>query len=185
MAHGLGELSVPAVAAAAGVSLRTVYNYFDSKDALLEAVEVVATERLEALGVIFVEHDLDRLGDAIRLNWPLFGALGTLGDAWAVLRANQALARGEASAGTTNTRLDAALRAALDEATPGWTDDQQQAMFALIRRIVSSESFYRMRQSGVDADLAGTVTAWAFETLAAALRDGAAPFAEPSSAPSD
>jgi AcrR family transcriptional regulator len=180
--HGLEELSVPAVAESAGVSLRTVYNYFESKEALIQGIEQVANERLTAMGVIEIERDLTRVGEAIRTNWPMFGALGTLGDAASVVRVSRALARGRSSTGTSNAGFDAAMREALaDQLATELDADQQEALFGLLRGIVSSESFYRMRQLGVGPEAAGDVTAWAFEVLNRSLRAGDLPFPPPGS----
>lgn len=175
--HGLADLSVPAVAEAAGVSLRTVYNYFESKDALLRGLGEVARERVTAMGAIDQAPEMSRIGPAVRTNWPLFAALGTLGDAWSVVRISGALARGQSSIGSANTDIDVAMRTWLAEELGADLDEaQREALFVLLRGIVASEAFYRMRQYGVAADEAAEVSAWAFEVLNRALLSGDRPF---------
>lgn len=177
LANGLSDLSVPAVAEAAGVSLRTVYNYFETKDALIDGIGALAEERLDQAGAIDVVEDLDDLGEAIKTNWPLFASLGTLGDAWSIVRVTRALARGTSAVPNLNTGLDAAIRRALAaELTPPLDEDQVEAVFLLLRGILSSDAFYRMRQSGVGPDESAATTAWALRVLLTALRNDDRPF---------
>lgn len=175
--QGLDALSMPAVARRAGVSLRTVYNYVESREALVDAISTTTYERLDELGAVDTTEDLASLPAAIRRNWPLFDALGRLGEAWWVVRTSQSLADGRGPAPATNANLDARLRGQLADALPDLADAQVQAMFAVLRGLVSSEAFYRTRSRGVSAADSAEVTAWAVERLLAAIAAGDTPFA--------
>ena len=67
--HGLGGVSVQAVAAEAGVATGTVYRYFDSKDALTaEVLEAICRRELHLVAAIVDTPDLSatqRLADAV------------------------------------------------------------------------------------------------------------------------
>lgn len=173
---GLDSLSMPAVAQRAGVSLRTVYNHVESREALVDAISTTAEERLEALGAIDVVDDLAEMPAAIRVNWPVFDALGRLGDAWWVVRTSHALARGRGSPEPSNERIDARLREQLTHAMPGLDGAQVTAVLAVLRGLVSSEAFHRTRLRGVAAEDAAEVTAWAVDRLVAAIAAGDTPF---------
>jgi hypothetical protein len=57
------------VATRAGVSLRTIYNYFENREARFEGLSVLGGERIPLDGGTMVETDADRMGvrDAARV----------------------------------------------------------------------------------------------------------------------
>ncbi len=176
---GVDQLAMPAVARAAGVSLRTVYNHVDSREALLAELLVEARRRLEELGALESVDRLTELPAAIRHNYPLFGRLGVLGEAAAVIRSSQATARGRAAASPSNDALTAAVRADLADRAAPLDEVQHEALSTTIRMLVSSDSFFRVQQAGVAAEDSGEVTAWMVQVLLRALDDGDLPFAAP------
>lgn len=74
------DFSMQEVADRAGVSLRTVYNHFDSRDALLSGlVEMVDELFLERGGVLVRDvSSIDQVRDAVGVNFPIFESLGPL-----------------------------------------------------------------------------------------------------------
>src|SRR3954467_9654022 len=66
IARGVAELSMPAVAQEAGVSLRTVYRYFPTKRDLLSGLAWHLDERMSSYSVRPYPRDLDELAVHIR-----------------------------------------------------------------------------------------------------------------------
>lgn len=181
VADGLMNLSLPAVAERAGVSLRTVYNYFETKDGLVESLsEHVVAEMVER-GGRDVETDATALPDAIRTNWRLFDAAGTKGLALGRILGEHIARGGHATDSGQSRARTAGLRVGLAELRPDLTDDQLDAVTALVRLHVSFHSWYRLTQEfGVDSETAGRLSAWAFEVMRDALASGRGPFDPPS-----
>jgi AcrR family transcriptional regulator len=175
---GLTALAIPAVAERAGVSLRTVYNYFESKEALVDALAPWAAQRTEALGARLVETDLERMADALRANYRAYSALGTVGEALSRLGVAERQGGVEVE---TSTRLlarrSAALHAALAAVRPDLDERQLTALTGVVHSVRSFDTWDRLVHSvGLDGDEAGEVAAWAFETLVKAVRTGEGPY---------
>ena len=49
----------------AGVSLRTVYNYFEAKDSLVDALQAETLTRMDEQGIVYVDT-LDHMPETIR-----------------------------------------------------------------------------------------------------------------------
>ena len=67
MEAGLENLSMSALVDRAGVSLRTVYNYFEAKDSLVDALQAETLTRMDEQGIVYVDT-LDHMPETIRLN---------------------------------------------------------------------------------------------------------------------
>src|SRR5579859_6868635 len=65
MARGLPDVSIPAIAKEAGVSIPTVYRHFATKHDLFAAVYPHA-ERRAGLGEMVIPRTMDQLRDGIR-----------------------------------------------------------------------------------------------------------------------
>jgi len=175
---GLVSLSMPAIAKRSGVSLRTVYNYFETKDTLVDAIAVETDRRFQEMGLVQVAEDFDELADVIRLNWRLFGELGTLGDAYAIVKANQAVASGQSSLLAENLEVTDALRSGVAELCPDLEETKIHAIASAFRVLISFDAFRRLtHEFGLDPTVSGEVTAWAFTVLRDALSAGQDPFA--------
>ena len=174
---GLEGLSVPAVAERAGVSLRTVYNYFETKDALIDGIRTEANQRMEELGMIEVEPDMEKVPDAIQTNWRAFAQLGVLSRALGAIGLQRATEAGLARIPAGNAGMTEALRTGIAELRPELEAGQVDALLAVIRLIVSFDGWHRLtHEFNIDAELSGTVTAWAFTTLREALARGEGPW---------
>jgi AcrR family transcriptional regulator len=168
---GPAALTVGAVAERAGVSLRTVYNYFPDKDALTDAIVAEARERTARLGRIEPEPDLDEFPEVIRAGWRLAKALGAVGDARARIEAEKQHQQRRRRAAPEP--ITTALTTAFAEARPDLTDSQIDAMTATFERLVVVGPQHDRRR---DADATGDVSAWAFATLANAISEGRGPY---------
>ena len=90
MARGVAELSMPAVAREAGVSLRTVYRHFPTKRDLLAALAWYLDERM-GYSLVPFPRDLDELATNIRQYFrALDGMDDTIRAAWSSQIAREA-----------------------------------------------------------------------------------------------
>ena len=166
----LAEFSVQDVADGAGVSLRTVYRHFASRDALLEAVTPWAEQRLRAAGVMVLPVSADGLSDWVKAKFigmekfaPIMMASVTL-DAATPIRSEH-VAKGMV-----------ALRGALVELTSDLDPRLAEAVVWTIRQICSTKTWLTLyEEGGIDAEHAGAAAAWTVELLLAALRQGNVP----------
>jgi len=74
----------------AGVSQRTIYNYFETKDALVAALTDWSEQWMERRGGPLVEPDLDKIPDAVVTNFALFEDMGDIGTAVTRIRTARA-----------------------------------------------------------------------------------------------
>lgn len=163
------DFSVADVARRAGVSHRTVYNYFGSRQELIDAVSEWANERMRSLGGTITP---DRLGDippAVKVNFALFEEMGGLAEAFA--RMDTA---GETTA-ARNART-AAFTAVVAPACPDLDERQRLAVAAVLRQLASVRSWYLLtREHGLSVEEAAAVTSWALDRLTSALEAGELP----------
>jgi AcrR family transcriptional regulator len=175
--RGLADLAVPSVAERAGVSVRTVYNHFENRDVLVGSFNEWVSEKMAARGGVLVETDPDRMADAIRLSFALFSDLGTIGEALARIQSGG----GNQGHLATTARLAAqrteAVSQALAAARPDLDERETAALTAALRLVMSFDTWDRLTyRFGLTGEEAGTVAAWMFETLFAAVRQDHTPF---------
>lgn len=164
--RGLIDFSIPDIAKRAGVSHRTVYNYFADRQELLEAFMRWLDDKFAAMGGYNAVSELDDLVDAVRVNYRLFGKMGDL---------YVALAQVDSSSSTAfdkdrQRRTDMFVSIARAELThlPG---ERIAAMANLFRTIGSSKFWYSLTvERGLTSEDAGDIAAWALENLIAAAR---------------
>lgn len=141
------EFSVQEVADRAQVSLRTVYRYFPSRQALLDGLTDLVDERMDDLrtdGEVgwqdLDQRRLDGLLAAIPAVFERFDQLEPLSSAMALLSAgNQRRARGH------EERTDT-FREVLADELAGLPDEQAPATFAVVRHLVSSTTWFALRE---------------------------------------
>lgn len=176
--RGLLDFSVPAVAERAGVSQRTVYNYFDTKEALVEALPAWFDDWTEAHGGTLVEPDLDKIGAALVVNFGLFSEAGDMTAALARIKTAEAGPAGDRqSSGVLTDPRTNDMRKGLATMRPDLSDADLEAATAIFRSLMRFDMWNRLANDhelgGTDA---GRVAAWAFTELLAAFRDGRGPF---------
>ncbi|MGH8997683.1 MAG: TetR/AcrR family transcriptional regulator [Acidimicrobiales bacterium] len=174
--NGLDGVSMPAIAKASGVSLRTLYRYFPTRDDLLAEAG---------------EHIRDRMG----LSDVISGAADIPGSFWAnsaraarhrrLVRALVVTGAGRrARAGTRSNRV-AAIQEAMTELTDLLPEDRARQAVAVITYLCSSSSWVTISdECGISALQARESVMWALESLLARLREeaeGAAPSAHATS----
>jgi AcrR family transcriptional regulator len=156
------ELTVPGVAEASGVSLRTIYRYYPTREALLEAAgRWIGDEILRSP----YPQTLDEVASLYRERTRTFEQHPGLVRAMTlseVGRQVRAYRRGE--------RL-AAIRNALEAEIPGLPEAERRRAEAVLAYLHNILAFTSMREeSGLSGGEAGAAIAWAIETIVAELR---------------
>jgi len=159
---GLHVLNIPAIARRAGVSVRTVYRYFPTRDALLDAVDrwmddtivpgpplTMAAEMPATAERAFKEFDANETAMLAQ---------------WATALGRDVRARGR-------RRRISAYGYALAEATSNLNRSDARAAHAVISYLLSSLTWKTMREEfGMKGSESGKAVAWALRTLIEDLR---------------
>ncbi len=164
VARGVTELTVPAVAREASVSVRTVYRHFGSKADLVGSVSAYFGSRSE-LAKVPLPLTIDDLQDGIR------AIFRRLDDVDPALQAVMASEVGSAARRATLPLRLAALRSGLDHAAPGLPEDQKEHLVRLA--LVLTSSFARRAWKeflDLDADAAAAEVAWGLRAAIAGVR---------------
>lgn len=176
--NGLLELSVPAVAERAGVSQRTVYNYFENKDAMVSALGEWTEEWIAERGGPSVWADIDEIPKDLVTVFSLFSEMGVL--ARAVVRIRSDVDRTDGILGPQDERSSVrteTLRSDLARLRPDLDEESIASALALFRMIISLESWHWLVvDHGLTGAEAGRVAGWAFTELLDAFRAGRGPF---------
>lgn len=156
----LAEITVPEIAAAAGVSLRTVYRYFPTREQLLEAGADWIGEMLGRPTPTTVEELLEvaettkRFKDHPRL----FRALG-------------ATEAGREFRSVRRVRWTEAVAAVVRDVTDNLPGDEQRRAAAVIGYVNSLRGWLALHDDfGLEADETGIALEWAVRTLVDDLR---------------
>lgn len=164
------DFAVQEVADRAGVSHRTVYRHFQTREAMLDALVTRLRGRMAALGGTDLPTQVDDIVPAIRAK---FAALEEVGDAYPALvqLVSVRRARDEMSA-----RSAEAVRTALADTTSHLPLEVADHTIALIYLIGSSRTWRALRETaGHDGAVVADVVAWAMSTLIAELEAGRGP----------
>ena len=173
------DFSVQEVAARAGVSLRTVYNHFPSRedllDELLDGVDVADQDPLA------LDHDLvevavqpvEQLVEAAAANFRIFEDLGGLSEAWVQVGALVPPAAEE------HEHRTARMVELVADALPDLDPAQQRVVGTLVRHLFGQHTWYLMtRDYGLSIDDTVEAARWAVAALLDAARDGDPPHTE-------
>jgi AcrR family transcriptional regulator len=159
---GSSELVVPEVARRAGVSLRTVYRHFPSRDELIAAagewigVHVLAAGMPETLDEIPAEYarNAPRLDEHPNLVYAMAFSRGA--NSLRSVRRQQRLEN---------------LRNALREVTDGLSEAETRRAFAVFAYLDNMLAWVTMRdEAGLDGKEVGATVAWAMQVLIEDLR---------------
>ena len=162
--EGVSAFTMQNVADKAGVSLRTVYRHFESREQLLEGLSAHVDRAVEALGV---RHPTT-IAEGEALVRPLFSKFGVIQDA---LRASVI-----ASIATRHTAKGYLQRRAimldwLAAAHPNLSAGELKEAGAIVGTLSGSRAWYVMTSElGLDSEQAGRAADWAVRTLLADLR---------------
>ncbi len=162
------EVTTRDIAAVAGVSERTVYRHFPDRNALLDGL----SRRLPPLADTpsFDAGGLDELAPTCRRLMELLDEHYVTARAEAVFNADP---RRFAANTQDNTRE---MRELFAKGLPELTDREQLRIAAVIRCLVSTQAWLRMREEfGVPGTESGPVVAWVIDTIISELRAGNTP----------
>ncbi|HVW81925.1 MAG TPA: TetR/AcrR family transcriptional regulator [Mycobacteriales bacterium] len=161
----LDDISMADVAAAAGISLRTLYRYFPDRPSLLEA----AGEHLyDVLGVPF---EISKPADVSR---SFLEAAARLGSRPALTRALVQSTAGRTARSASRSRRLAAIEAVLDPVTTGLDGDRARGAVAVIGYLCSAAAWVGVADdSGLDDEAAQRAVAWAIDALLSTLQSEA------------
>lgn len=168
---GTGDFSVQKVADRAGVSHRTIYRYFPTRQVLLDEFVAWVWEHVMGYETAPVPiRDLETLADDLRQLFAIFDAGAPYFEAGVLLsEAGRVEPAGRAE-------RDARARELLDEVLAEFGPAQQRMAFAVIRHLAGLSTWFALRRRlGLDAGEGGEAVAWAVDELLAALRAGRAP----------
>lgn len=156
------DIAMADVAAAAGISLRTLYRYFPDRAALLHA----AGEHLYGdLGIGYEIAGPDDVSASFR------DAATKLSARPALTRALVQTTTGRAARSAARVQRVDAIRAALAPVTVGLDPDTARRATAVIAHLCSAASWVAVSDdSGLDDDDAQQAVAWAIDTLIDVLR---------------
>jgi AcrR family transcriptional regulator len=161
--HHPAALSIPAVAARSGVSIPTIYRYFPTKEALLDAAAMFGLES-RGLGIAVDLSAIDRwvqqTWSELQKNLPLVKAqhMSAVGQDMRRRRGEQRAT--EVRAGLRNSGIDP-------------SSDAGRRLEALVTLLISSSAFLQLHDTqGVPPDEAIDYASWAIrELLAATTRE--------------
>lgn len=161
--RAVDDIGMADVAAAAGVSLRTLYRYFPDRASLLHA----AGEHL--YGSLGVPSGIAGPDD---VSTSFLDAARRLSTRPALTRALVQTTAGRAARSATRAQRVAAIGAALRPVTGGLDADTERRATAVIAHLCSATSWVSIcDESGLDDADAQQAVVWAIDTLVAALRE--------------
>lgn len=159
----LGDLTIPDVAKSAGVSVRTVYRHFATREELLAAASEWIAEHYFA--VAGLPETLEAQIDAVGLQPASWDEHPNLVRAMALTRVGQAV-RSQRRA-----RRLKLIQRALSELTDNLPEQEQRRAEAVFGYLSNMLAWVTMRdENGLSGEQVGEALRWALETLADDLR---------------
>jgi AcrR family transcriptional regulator len=168
--EGLHDVSIQQVADRAGITHRTVYRHFASRQDLVEELANWLDRRLAEQGGILIPLTADQMPAAIEYNSRLFDEDAELVAALAKVTWG---VRQETSAQRHRTR---SFAEALAPVTVHLDPVHARGVAAVVRYLMSSRTWLAFREEfGLTGKESGPVIAWVIQLLLDALRDPANP----------
>jgi AcrR family transcriptional regulator len=156
------ELTMPGVAEASGISLRTIYRYYPTREELMEAAG-------RWIGDELLKHpyprDLDEVADLFEAGCPDFDERPGLVRAMALSQLGQSVR------GYRRRERAEAIERALREEFPDLDEDELLRASAVLSYLHNILAYTTLREeNGLSGEEIGTAIGWAIRTLIADLR---------------
>jgi AcrR family transcriptional regulator len=156
---GAEDTSMERVAKRAGVSLRTVYYHFPTRESLFDAVSAWMDEKHAALGVA----DIQTPGDLLKRLPVIFESFD---EHESFIRAQLITDVGRAVRDRSRSRRREMIEAIVKRAAPGATPAEIHRVTSLVHYLTNSEAWRSMKdESGMTGLEAGEAVAWAVGVL--------------------
>lgn len=168
--HPLMDFSMQEVATAAGVSLRTVYNHFASREELLDGAQELLDQIFrDRAGVTIGEVDhVDQLSDAVVPNFRIFEDLAE----FSYVRDRLDRPDDDPSAAAHDHRTERIVEL-VGADLPDAPEHVARLVGVMVRHTLSHRSWRALTADyGLTTDDATTAVRWALEALLAAARRG-------------
>jgi TetR/AcrR family transcriptional repressor of bet genes len=163
------DFTIADMADRAGVSHRTVYNYFGDRQGLLDAFSAYADELLGAQGATDIPGTLEALPGVVAANFSAMSATAPLCEAYARLDVVRSPLPGRLQR-TNETRERVA------SAFPALSSRETIAVAAVVRQLISSKQWYHLtREHALSTDEASGIVAWLLRQIIEALKSGDRP----------
>lgn len=173
--RGIADFNIPQLARDAGVSVRTIYRYFPTKDALLEAFGDWLDDQTGPQGW---PKDAEALAQSPGALFPAFD------EREPIIRSQWITPQGRAIRARNRVRRLAARRKVLREVTANLDEREEEDALAVISYLLSSRAWMALKDDfNMDGDRSGRAVSWAIQTLVADLRRRNKLAAKPSSQP--
>jgi AcrR family transcriptional regulator len=167
---GVHDVSIQQVADRAGITHRTVYRHFASRQELIEELARWLDRRLAERGGIIVPVTIDQFPSAIAHNSRLFDEDAELVAALAIVT------WGVRQPTISQQRRTESIANAMAPVTTHLNPAHATAVAAVARYLASSRTWLTFREEfGLTGAEAGPVIAWVVQTMIDALRDPANP----------
>ena len=171
--NGIEALSIGDVAERAGVSKRTLYNYFENREALFADLSRWSEELTLKHGGYLMPEGLDQLPTMVQAVWRTWALQGTVFQAVIQIDA----ASYPSGISDARRRRQSAITKSVRDIRPDLEHDRANEISALIHSISSAPVFQRLTsKEGLDVDTAGSLVGWAIAAVHAALKRGEDPF---------
>jgi AcrR family transcriptional regulator len=155
--EGFSDFDIPSLARRAGVSVRTIYRYFQSRDVLLDALAQWINDQIAPVPRAVSVDDLAALPEAL---FPAFDQHEQ------ILRAQSATDQGRALRAKGRRQHLAMYQEALSEVISQLPPDEARAAAAVITYLLGSQAWRTMKEEyGMDGEESGRAVAWAVRTL--------------------
>ncbi len=166
---GLSDFSVQSVADRCGISHRTVYRHFPTRESMLDGLVEQMSDAMAAAGGAAQAGTVDDLPRAVARNFAMFT------DHEALAKAAVRFSVGTAIENQDRRQRTDAVAAAVGQL--GLTDDDARLVAGVLRHLSSSRTWLLLREAGLDAADTTAAARWAIEALVDAIRDGRVPSA--------
>lgn len=172
---GAGAWSMQAVAERAGVSTRTLYNYFENREALVQALLDAVDGAGRGRTPLTVPDDFDLVPDAIRVVHAAWHDQGNLARAGFQLEAARIAAGGD-GVRREGDRNGEAIRQRVQELHPDLDPEVAEATAQIMRTTLSGRTWFRLTaEQGLPSPVAAEASAWAWRVLSDAVAAGDLP----------